>query len=125
MHQCSKHELRSGREGAQSAQTREDVLAKADDGGRPPPRYREVELAQNVAELEGLLEVTLLIAVNGLWEGVCGLGGVTLLTSDDDQVGKEGSFTLLVAVDGLGRQGVDDCGRRTPHDGRRRPSPDG
>lgn len=81
------------------------MLAKADDGGRPSPRYREVELAQNVAELEGLLEVTLLIAVNGLWGGVSGLGGVTLLTSDDGQGGKEGSFTLLVAVDGLGRGG--------------------
>jgi hypothetical protein len=79
------------------------VLAEADDGGRPAARDANVKLAQDVAQLEGLLQVSLLIAVNGLRGRRRGRNGRAY--SEFFQV------ALLIAVNCL-------WGRRRGRDGR-------
>ena len=67
LHQRAKAQLRARGELAQQAEVAEDVLSEADDGGRlAAERAATLELTQRVGHLEGLLDVALLVAVDGL-----------------------------------------------------------
>ena len=70
---AAKDLLRDGREGAERAEVGEDVLAKADDGGAGVVACRgHIKLLERTRHLEGLLDVPVLVGVDGLHHRAAG-----------------------------------------------------
>ena len=107
LHQRAETQLRARGELAQQPEIAEDVLPEADDGGRlAPERAASLELTQRVGHLEGLFDVALLIAVDGLQDGAAAEGQRGVLV-----------VALAVPQDRLAGQ-LDAVGREQPAGGR-------
>ena len=105
LHQRAEAELRARREIAEQPDPREDVLAEADDRRRlrrVGGAVGELELAEGARQLEGFLQVPLLVAVDRLQDRPARERQRAVLV-----------VTFAVAQDRHPRQ-LDDVGRRQP-----------